>query len=140
MVSGRLQNSKLFDGQRKHPKLLPPDNNVSRLIVRIALCITHDKMYHPGHLRVMAECRKEFWIIGLRQLAKRIPSKCTICRWWRGKPLEQLMSDLPDFRVTPGYPFENCSMDFFVSRNSSYSCGVGVRYDHGPFFWRFGDY
>ena len=108
-VSGRLKNSKVFDVERKHPKILPANHPVSRLIVRYM----HEKTYHPGHLRVMAECRKEYWIIGLRRLAKRIASQCVICRWWRGKTLEQKMSDLPEFRITPGSPFENCSVDYF---------------------------
>ena len=69
----------------------------------------------------MAECRKKFWIIGIRRLAKSMGARCVTCRRWRGARLEQFMADLPDFRITPGSPFENSSIDYF-----------------GPFELRFG--
>ena len=65
-VSGRLENSQIFNVEKKHPKILPRTHRISRLIVKNA----HKKTFHPGHLRVMAECRNEYWIIGLRQLSK----------------------------------------------------------------------
>lgn len=108
-ISGRLKNSPIFDNNRIHPKLLPGDHKISELIVRDI----HEKTFHAGHLRVMAECRKKFWIIGLRKLTKSIGLKCVICRWWRKLPLDQFMSDLPSCRITPGYPFENSSVDYF---------------------------
>ena len=69
----------------------------------------------------MAECRKEYWVVGLKKLSKSIGEKCIICRWWRRLPLDQFMADLPTFRITPGFPFENTSVDYF-----------------GPFTIRFG--
>ena len=108
-ISGRLKNSPIFDNDRIHPKLLPGDHKISELIVRDV----HERTFHPGHLRVMAECRKIFWIIGLRKLAKSIGLRCVICRWWRKLPFDQFMADLPSFRITPGYPFENSSVDYF---------------------------
>ena len=73
----------------------------------------HNSVYHPGHLRVMAECRKKYWIIGIRHLAKSFGYKCVTCRRWRRASVDQFMADLPDFRITQGDPFENCSVDYF---------------------------
>ena len=69
-----------------------------------------DNIYHPGHLRAMAEVRRKYWIIGVRALAKGIGRKCVV---WRGRACEQMMSGLPQFRMTPDQPFENTAIDYF---------------------------
>ena len=106
--SGRLKKSPLFDNERVHPKLLPGKHKLSEHIVRVI----HEKTFHPGVLRIVSKCRKEFWIIGLIRLVKSIGEKCIICRWWRRLPMNQLMADLPDFRITPVLPFENTAVDY----------------------------
>ena len=108
-IYGRLKHMPVFDVNRKHPILLPKEHEISMLIVRQI----HEECLHPGHLRVMAEVRKKFWIIGVRTLSKVVGKTCVICRKWRGTSLEQRMADLPSFRVTPGYPFENTAIDYF---------------------------
>ena len=75
-VQGRLKNSKIFEGDRLHPILLHRKNAIAELIVNDV----HKRIYHPGHLRVMAECRKKYWIVGIRQLAKSIGFRCVTCR------------------------------------------------------------
>ena len=73
----------------------------------------HERLFHPGHNRVIAESRKEYWIINARRLAKSIGFKCVICRRWRSKHLTQIMAGLPKFRIKPmGAPFESSSVDY----------------------------
>ena len=95
-VSGRIGKSLLFEYNRKHPMILPSGTRVSELIVRSY----HEDLFHPGHLRVMAEVQKKYWIIGCRKIAKRIGYNCVTCRYWRGKSIEQIMSPLPDCRLS----------------------------------------
>ena len=97
-VTGRIGNSTIFDYGRKHPILLPGKSRISYII----LMEIHNDLFHPGHNRVLAESRKRFWIINARRLSKTIGFKCIVCRRWRGKPLAQLMADLPWFRINPG--------------------------------------
>ena len=99
----------LFDLNRNHPVLLPRGHGISALIVKQV----HEDIYHPGYLRVMAEVRKKFWIIGIRYLSKLIGRNCIICRWRRGRAMEQMMSNLPSFRLIPGHPFESTAIDKF---------------------------
>ena len=50
----------------------------------------------------------------MRTIAKSIGHKCVICRRWRGKPLTQIMADLPAFRIESNSPpFKNTSIDYF---------------------------
>ena len=95
---GRLKNSKVFKEETVHPILLHRKSKISEMIINDV----HNSVYHPGHLRVMAECRKKYWIIGIRHLAKSFGYKCVTCRRWRRASVDQFMADLPDFRITQG--------------------------------------
>ena len=67
-ISGRIQQSDIFDYDRKHPILLPYDSRVSKLILEEI----HKRLHHPGHNRVLSESRDKFWVINGRRLAKGI--------------------------------------------------------------------
>ena len=117
-VTGRIQESEIFDYDRKHPTILDSKSRVAELIVEDV----HKKLCHPGHNQVIAECRRKYWIISVRRLAKRIGHKCITCRRWRGKRLSQLMANLPKTRIMySSAPFENSAVDYF-----------------GPFLLKFG--
>ena len=79
-ATGRLQQSELFDEERKHPIILNAKSRVSKMII----LDIHNRMCHPGHNRVIAESRNKYWIINVRRLAKNIGHHCVICRRWRG--------------------------------------------------------
>ena len=108
-ATGRLEKSELFTYEQKHPVILPKNHKVSELIVQQA----HKDVYHSGYSRVVAEVRKKYWIVGVRCMARRIGRTCVVCRRWRGKAFEQIMSDLPSFRVNQGQPFEVSAVDYF---------------------------
>ena len=108
-IYGRMKHTPLFDENRKHPIVLSKDHMISMLIVKQA----HEETLHPGHLRVMAEVRKQFWITGVRCLAKLVGKNCITCRRWRGMALEQRMANLPLLRLNTGSPFENTAVDYF---------------------------
>ena len=109
-VTARIEQSEIFDQDRKHPIILHSKSRVAELII----ADIHRKMCHPGHNQVIAESRRRFWIINVRRLAKSIGHRCIICKRWRGKRLSQIMSDLPPSRIMQGCaPFENLSVDYF---------------------------
>ena len=99
-IYGRIKETPLFDFNRKHPVSLPRDHGISALIVKQ----THEDIYHPGYLRVMAEARKKFWIIGIRYLSKSIGRNCIICRRSHGTN---------DVKLIPGHPFGSTAIDYF---------------------------
>ncbi len=108
-ANGRLGKSELFTYEQKHPVILPKNHKVSELIVQQV----HKKVFHSGYSRVVAEVRKNYWIVGVRCMARRIGRTCVVCRRWRGKAFEQIMSELPSFRVNQGQPFEISAVDYF---------------------------
>ena len=107
-VGGRIGRAPVSYDVR-HPYLLPKKSHISWLIVQDC----HAHSLHGGHLRTAAEVRKKYWIVGDTDLSKRVVHECIICRRHRGKPIQQKMSDLPDFRVSHcSPPFQTTLVDY----------------------------
>jgi hypothetical protein len=108
-VGGRLRHSHLVYEQ-SHPVLLPAYSRISKLIMQDA----HEKIFHAGAERTLAECRREFWVIRGRNLAKKIVKECVTCRKLRKPPHETLMADLPPERLKVfSPPFTTTGVDLF---------------------------
>ena len=75
-VGGRINKAPISYGIR-HPHLLPKKSHISLLMAQ--------EKHRHAHLRTAAEVRKNYYYL-----------------WDRGKPVEQRMADLPEFRVTGG--------------------------------------
>lgn len=58
------------------------------------------------------QIRRMFWITSLRQVCRRVMSKCVVCIRYRSKPIGQLIGELPTVRVTPGRAFECTGLDY----------------------------
>ena len=101
-VGGRLRRSSGIERDSKCPIILPKNSNLSELLVRYTHLIGH-----VGKNYVITKLRERFWISGLKQLAKRIVSKCVHCR-------KQFASDLPHDRVNvPEHAFSNVGLNYF---------------------------
>ena len=106
-VGGRLRHSSLaFD--EKHPFLLPSKHRITELIVREA----HQGVSHQGrHLTAAAVRRLGYHIISMRRVVSNYIKKCVTCRRLRGRPITQIMADLPSHRLEKIPPFSSCGVD-----------------------------
>jgi len=95
---GRIKNADIpYD--TKHPILLPSDNTVTEMIIRKA----HQKVFHNGVRETLAQVRAKYWIVGGRQVVKRLVGKCNTCRKLEGLPYgSPKLSQLPKGRVAGG--------------------------------------
>ena len=104
-VQGRLQFSALSRAE-KHP-IISPRCHLSVLLVRFQ----HRLLKHAGVQQMMSSFRNEFWIIGLRRIAKRVKKACI--SWERQdapaclQPMAPLLAD----RVNQAFPFEVTGLD-----------------------------
>ena len=106
-VGGRIDNA-LVSYETKHPALLPHNHQISRLIAEEVL-----RAGHSGVATTAAKIRRQYWILRVHDHAKTIKS-CVTCK--RASPMteNQLMADLPEFRVKPQTPpFHYISCDYF---------------------------
>ena len=106
-VEGRLDNAALpVDTQ--HPIILPGRHALTRLIV----LNEHVNAGHAGPYTLMLT-RQRFWIIHGISSVKRYLTDCGKCALNKAKPVRQLMSDFPSFRVTDvNKPFKFCGTNY----------------------------
>ena len=108
-VGGRLKRSdRPFEA--KHPVILPKRGHVTELLIRDA----HETLGHQGREHVLAKLRARYWIISANSAVRSVLKRCVSCRRRQAKVVTQLMSDLPEDRITPGDPvFTNVGVDLF---------------------------
>ena len=83
-------------------------------MVNLLLKHLHEKRAHCGFKSLIYESRKRFWIVGVRNMAKQVTSKCVTWKKLRRKPMGQLMGQLLQLRVAAGFPaFSNTVIDMF---------------------------
>jgi len=106
-VGGRLKNAPLTP-DRKYPILLPRHDQLTRLIIRS----THIDHFHAGAQLVQATISQRYWIVRGRDAIRQELRRCVICTRNAARTQNQMMADLPQSRVTPCRPFENCGVDY----------------------------
>lgn len=106
-VGGRLGRSE-YSHDKKHPIILPPKHELSKLIMRDE----HVRLLHAGPQLLLSSVRERFWPINGKSLANKILEKCVTC--FRAKPKVHvpIMGDLPPARVTPSPPFVFTALDY----------------------------
>ena len=92
---GRRVDNALVSYETKHPALLPYKHKVSKLITEEA----HRKG-HSGVATTAAKTRRYYWINKVHDLAKTIKSNCVDCKRSSPQVENQLMANLPQFRVS----------------------------------------
>lgn len=108
-VGGRLRKAAM-PIEAKHPIILSKNHHVSNLLLHHI----HDQLGHCGRNHMLSKLRQSYWIINANAAARKVISKCIVCRRYKGKMGEQKMSDLPLERITPDLPpFTNTGVDYF---------------------------
>ncbi|KAL0821094.1 hypothetical protein ABMA28_005724 [Loxostege sticticalis] len=107
-VGGRIVNSPDFSFDKKHPILLAAKHHFTLLLFRHE----HKNLFHAGPQALLFNIREMWWPIAGRNLARAVVHGCVTCRRLRGKTLTPLMGNLPEERITPGFPFMHCGVDY----------------------------
>ncbi|KAL1454491.1 hypothetical protein WDU94_010734 [Cyamophila willieti] len=107
-VGGRLSNSNLSNNDQQHPILLPANHHVTKLIVTHC----HLTNFHTGPFLLLAILRRKYWIVGGRNLVRKIVQNCNVCFKFNPKFANPKMGDLPSARVTGLKAFYNTACDF----------------------------
>ncbi|KAL0881931.1 hypothetical protein ABMA27_001690 [Loxostege sticticalis] len=106
-VGGRLSNS-FYDFDTKHPILLPSAHHLTLLLFRHY----HFILLHAGPQLLLATIRHKFWILGGRNLARKVVHGCTKCCRFSGKVKQPIMGNLPPQRLHADFPFINTAVDY----------------------------
>ena len=108
-IGGRLEASNL-QYQTKYPILLHHKYGLVKLLAEQRHCDAN----HPGPSTLMILLSEDYFIIGLRRLAKAISFRCIICQRSYSRTASQLMGDLPANRFdnSSPHPFIIVGVDF----------------------------
>ena len=104
-VSGRLQFSSLAYAE-KHPIILA-NTHLALLLVRFQ----HTLLKHAGVVTMVTSLRNEYWILGLRRLAKKVKKGCISCQRQDALAGSRPMAPLPHPRVQQTVPFGVTGLD-----------------------------
>ena len=104
-LEGRLQFSNLTD-QSKHPIVLPRCH-IAELIARRE----HLDLKHAGVPQTISGIRNQYWIIGIRKLARKVKNKCPRCVRFDSLPCQQPVAPLPQERCLKSDPFSVTGVD-----------------------------
>ncbi|XP_033314517.1 uncharacterized protein LOC117213259 [Bombus bifarius] len=105
-VRGRLTNSPIPFSQ-KHPIILPK-SPVTELIIEQE----HRNNHHTGTQATLYAVRLRYWPIDGRSQVWRTLRRCVRCCRANPPPVEYLMGDLPEARITESRPFTNVGIDY----------------------------
>ena len=106
-VGGRVQNSDLSYSE-KHPIILCKSSRVTELIVNY----THEHNLHPGVTFLIALLKKDYYIVGCRNLVRKVVHNCIPCFRQRRESSKQLMGNLPAERIRFSRPFSKVGVDY----------------------------
>ena len=83
-------------------------------ISELVLGHLHGCTGHGGRGCVLSELRGEYWVVQAHSIARRVTSKCVVCRRSRGRTGEQKMADLPQEQLRSDLPpFTNVWIGLF---------------------------
>ena len=108
-VGGRL-NQAPIDVAERNPIIIHGKHHVAQLIIRHY----HELTKHQGRHYTEGAIRSAgFWLIGGKRQVSSFIFNCVTCRKLRRRTEHQIMSDLPEDRLTPSPPFSNVGVDTF---------------------------
>ena len=117
MVGGRLKSAFILYDSR-HQMLLPANHRFVEILVRHL----HETNLHQGQKGFLAVVRQRFWPLRVKSTIKKVIAKCVTCFRANHTTIEQLMGDLPSYRVQPAPVFHQTGVDFagpFLIKSSS---------------------
>ncbi|XP_062556845.1 uncharacterized protein LOC134221673 [Armigeres subalbatus] len=107
-IGGRIgRSAQSYDSC--HQILLPGSHPFSSLLVRCQ----HERLLHAATQLLMNTIRLRYWILGGRNVIRRVVHRCVTCFRAKPKVVEQFMAELPVQRVTASRPFSIVGIDFW---------------------------
>lgn len=72
----------------------------------------HRLLQHGGSQLCTQYLRNKYWIVHIRKLTRKVTQGCIVCCRYKQIVGNQMMADLPKYRLQPTPVFENSGIDF----------------------------
>lgn len=103
----RLELSSDFSYDEKYPVILPKGHLSSLIVTK-----THQDLLHAGVNQMITAVRNQYWIVGLRVIAKRVKRNCVRCQILEAKACEEPMAPVMADRLRQAHPFSTVGLDY----------------------------
>ena len=111
-VGGRISKAPISYLQ-KHPVMLSSKDKLTTLI----LTHIHIRLCHCGPTLLCSNAGAEYYIVGVKRLARSICRDCVVCKKIAAKANQQMMGQLPVARLTEAPAFTTCGVGAFPSED-----------------------
>ena len=108
-VGGRTDRWMGLNWNRQLFILLSGGHKFSKLVAKHR----HEQSGHKGVSATVAQIRSKYWIIGIRNIVRKLVGGCVGCIERHKVRAEQIMSSLPVERLKSCPPFTNTGVDYF---------------------------
>ena len=95
-IEGRLSSSSDIAFDAKHPLILPARHSLTKLVI----LWYHNLNCHSGVQHTLLSTRQKFWLANGNASVRKYINECGVCMIKKAQPVRQLMSDLPQSRIT----------------------------------------
>lgn len=106
-VGGRLDNSP-YSYEIKHPILMHGKHHLTGIIFRMH----HLNLLHAGPQLLLANIQQHYWVLGGRNLSKKIVKQCVKCCRFKAETVQPIMGQLPVTRTNLEFPFLHTGVDY----------------------------
>ena len=108
--NSRIQYAEILNFDTKFPIILPKKDKITELIIKDQ----HEKEHHVGGTNTtLSNLSAKFWINGARDEIRQWELKCNTCKRKKAKVTQQIMGNLPKFRVGASLrPFTKVGVDY----------------------------
>lgn len=108
-VGGRLRLADSLELDAIHLIVLDPGHPVTKLLIKET-----DQRLRTQDERVLAELRRQYWVLRGREAIRKHQHTCRDCQFWSAKPQTPQMTDLPSSRLQLYKPpFYSTGVDCF---------------------------
>ena len=113
-VGGRLSKAPISFFQR-HPIMLSSKDPLTILI----LTSSHITLFHCGPTLLCSNVGLQYYITGVKQLARTICKRCVVCKKISATAQQQLMGQIPEARLKEAPAFTTCGVDYAVLKTNN---------------------
>jgi hypothetical protein len=105
-VGGIKNSNESFD--TKHQMVLPKSHHLTKILIRSL----HELHGHASQQALLALVRQNYWPIGAKSTIRNVTRSCVRCFKCSPRTTEQIMGDLPNYRVNVYSPFTNTGVNY----------------------------
>ena len=81
-------------------------------LTKLIIDTEHERLLHAGPTLLISVISRHYHVVGLRHVVRTVTRQCITCKRRAARPGSQLMGQLLEERVAPGFIFDQVGVDY----------------------------